>query len=51
MVTAIDEGVGNITAALTRTGLMDNLLFVFTSDVSTDQQQGYVKFNIQIGAD
>ncbi|KAH9488859.1 hypothetical protein Btru_059293 [Bulinus truncatus] len=32
MVSAIDESVGNITAALYAKGLMDNLILIFTSD-------------------
>ncbi|KAK7099476.1 arylsulfatase B-like [Littorina saxatilis] len=32
MVAALDEAVGNVTKALFRTGLTDNLLLVFTSD-------------------
>ena len=34
MVTAIDEAVGQIVDALEGNGLADNLLLVFTSDVS-----------------
>ncbi|KAL5008889.1 hypothetical protein ScPMuIL_014470 [Solemya velum] len=32
MVTALDEAIGNITAALNKHGYMDNLLIVFTTD-------------------
>lgn len=34
MVSALDEAVGNVTRALQKAGMMDNLLLVFTSDVS-----------------
>ena len=32
MLTAMDEGIGNITAALKARGMWDNTLVVFTSD-------------------
>ena len=32
MVDCLSEGIGNITDALTKTGLMDNAVIVFTTD-------------------
>ena len=34
MVSALDEAVGKITAAIVSKGLMDNSIIVFTTDVS-----------------
>ena len=32
MTTALDEGVGNVTGALQRTGMYDNTLMIFYAD-------------------
>ena len=34
MLSCVDEGIGNVTTALQAKGMLDNTLFVFTTDVS-----------------
>lgn len=36
MVTAMDDAIGQVTRALEDNGYMDNLIIVFTTDVSHD---------------
>ncbi|XP_046571440.1 arylsulfatase B-like [Haliotis rubra] len=38
MVSALDEGVGNVTAALKQRGMMDNTLILFLSDNGPDMR-------------
>ena len=34
MTSALDDAIGNVTSALTKAGMMDNTVIVFTTDVS-----------------
>ena len=34
MVTAMDEAIGNVTKALQETGIMDDAVIIFTTDVN-----------------
>ena len=41
MVTELDYGVGNVTAALKRTGLWSNTVLVLVSDNGAQMDHGY----------